>query len=303
MSFTKALRFLADLVAHPPSIKGWVGELQVNAYSWLLLDKKIYHRLSGITIELEDGTTQIDYIIVSRYGIFVIETKNISGWIFGSANQATWTQKLYKKSFKFQNPLRQNYRHTKALQTLLNIPEEKIISVVVFVGDTTLKTDMPPNVTKDAGVIRYIKSFKEEILSEEEIQTILETIQNNRLKPGLVTHVNHIRSLNERHSKAKSPGKAAPVVTEPVTQEPVLSEVKAPTVAPSSAVITEAPPMVETKPTPVNGLAPENDSSSIPTCPRCGAPMVERVTKRGNNVGKTFYGCSQFPKCRGMINP
>lgn len=51
----------------------------------------------------------------SRFGIFAIETKNMQGWIFGSKRQAEWTQKIYKRTFKFQNPLRQNYKHTKAL--------------------------------------------------------------------------------------------------------------------------------------------------------------------------------------------
>ena len=36
-------------------------------------------------------------------------------------------------------------------------------------------------------------------------------------------------------------------------------------------------------------------------CPVCGSPMVKRVAKRGNNIGNEFYGCTQFPKCRGII--
>src|SRR4051812_46962727 len=64
-----------------------------------------YHLLNHITIQLEDGTTQVDHILVSRFGVFVIETKDYSGWIFANSKAATWTQVIFKTKFKFQNPL------------------------------------------------------------------------------------------------------------------------------------------------------------------------------------------------------
>lgn len=48
------------------------------------------------------GTTQIDHILISPYGVFVIETKNYKGWIFGSAHQKKWTQQIYKKDLNFK---------------------------------------------------------------------------------------------------------------------------------------------------------------------------------------------------------
>jgi restriction system protein len=42
-------------------------------------------------------------------------------------------------------------------------------------------------------------------------------------------------------------------------------------------------------------------SSSPPSCPRCGALMVLRTAKRGGNAGGQFWGCSSFPKCRGIV--
>lgn len=66
------------------TFKGILGESKVNLGYWLLLDNKIYHRMNNVTLPLASGgSTQIDHIIVSRYGIFVIETKNYKGWIFG----------------------------------------------------------------------------------------------------------------------------------------------------------------------------------------------------------------------------
>jgi hypothetical protein len=57
-----------------------------------------YHLLNHITLKLKDGTTQIDHILVSRFGVFVIETKHYNGWIFANAKQATWTQVLYRQN-------------------------------------------------------------------------------------------------------------------------------------------------------------------------------------------------------------
>ncbi|SGZ78574.1 hypothetical protein BTHERMOSOX_158 [Bathymodiolus thermophilus thioautotrophic gill symbiont] len=101
--------------------KGVFGEFIVNLSAKLLLDKRKYHLIKNITLPTEDGSTQIDHIIVSEYGIFVVETKNMKGWIFGGLNQKIWTQKIYKYSGKFQNPLHQNYKHTKVLEALLKL--------------------------------------------------------------------------------------------------------------------------------------------------------------------------------------
>ena len=98
--------------AFKPFLKGKMGEFAVAAHVKLYLDRDSYTLLNDCTLPDEQNqTTQIDHILLSPFGIFVIETKNYKGWIFGSQHQKTWTQKIYKKSFKFQNPLHQNYKH------------------------------------------------------------------------------------------------------------------------------------------------------------------------------------------------
>jgi restriction system protein len=82
-----------------PWAKGHIGELLVRLFARWQLDKQTYRRLHNVTLNTPDGTTQIDHIFISPYGIFVLETKNMSGWIFGSEKQAQWTQKLYKRTF------------------------------------------------------------------------------------------------------------------------------------------------------------------------------------------------------------
>lgn len=122
------------------------------------------------------------------------------GWIFGSENQSTWTQKIFKVTNKFQNPLRQNYKHLKALEATLDIPLDKLHSVIVFVGGSTFKTAMPANVAYAGGYIRHIKSFTKEILSQQEVSELTAKIQAGRLKPSFKTNRDHVKNLETRHT-------------------------------------------------------------------------------------------------------
>jgi len=189
---------LVIAVFKSPWFKGLLGEALVKFAARLRLPSETYHPIHNVTLPTPDGTTQIDHIFVSRFGIFVVETKKMKGWIFGSENQAQWTQKIFKKSFKFQNPLRQNYKHVKALESALDVPPETIHSVVVFAGNSTFKSPMPANVTSGGGYVKYIKSFREPVLSESEIQRVISQIQSGRLEPSRQTHREHIQRLKAR---------------------------------------------------------------------------------------------------------
>ena len=181
-----------------PKVKGIFGESVVNLLAKIMLDKKDYHLLKNVTLRTNDGSTQIDHVIVSRYGVFVIETKNMKGWIFGSPNQKTWTQKIYRHTSKFQNPLHQNYKHVRALSSLLGIPESKFYSVVAFVGESTFKTTMPENVTQGRGWVRFVKSRRHPMLSDAEVNRIIREIEEGRLTRSLKTnreHVKHVKSI------------------------------------------------------------------------------------------------------------
>src|SRR5574338_503996 len=61
-----------------------------------------YHLLNHLTLPVGDGTTQIDHVLVSRFGVFVIETKHYSGWIFGSPEDRYWTQSQLRGKHRFQ---------------------------------------------------------------------------------------------------------------------------------------------------------------------------------------------------------
>lgn len=195
--------------------KGAVGEAWVRAIAWLRLPAQTYHRLHHITLPTAQGSTQIDHIFVSRFGIFVVETKNMKGHISGGVRQADWTQHLARQSFTFQNPLRQNYKHMLALEALLDVPSAALHSVVAFVGDCTFKSPMPAQVSRGMGYIRYIKSFREEVLSAQQVQGVLARIQAERLTPSRATDRQHVKHLKKRlrHSaKMKCPQCQGPMV-------------------------------------------------------------------------------------------
>lgn len=189
-----------------PWFKGVAGEFTVNILARIMLNKDEYHLIKNVTLRTEDGTTQIDHVIVSRYGVFVVETKNMKGWIYGSRNQKQWTQKIYKHSNKFQNPLHQNYKHVKTIESLLGLNDEQIHSVVVFVGDSTFKAEMPENVTYGFGYIRFIKSKNKLILGKSQVDEVVRRINEGRLSPSYKTdkeHVEHARNIiNEKKMKS-----------------------------------------------------------------------------------------------------
>ena len=153
-------------------IKGWIGEKGTQFGMWLGLDSKVYRRIHNLILTAQGGTTQIDHVLVSVFGIFVVKTKNMSGWIFGNERSPKWMQSICGKKFQFQTPLHQNYRHTKALEEFLNLPESCFHPIVFFIGECELKTDLPANVLT-RGLGNYIKSHSTQVFTPSEAGDIL----------------------------------------------------------------------------------------------------------------------------------
>ena len=182
----------------PSPSKGKEGERIVSRMAKRFLDKNNYHLLNNVTLPTVDGTTQIDHIIISMYGVFVVETKNMKGWIFGNPKQKTWTQIIYGERYKFQNPLHQNYKHVKTLKSLLRLNSLQLHSVVVFVGGCDFKTEMPDNVTYLDGFIEHVESKQQPVLVESEVFEIIAKIVTERLEPSLETDREHVKYLRNK---------------------------------------------------------------------------------------------------------
>ena len=159
-----------------------------------------YHLLNHITLRLKDGTTQIDHILVSRFGVFVIETKDYKGWIFAGANDRNWTQVLYRAKFRFQNPIRQNYRHVCAVRELLEFLEPDVVRpAVVFTGDAVFKTDVPDGVFTLPKFLTYVESYRTEVMSVNRAQFCVGRLEATRLAITQATDVEHVLELRRQH--------------------------------------------------------------------------------------------------------
>jgi len=183
-------------------IKGWVGEVKTQLSQKIFLDSKVYSTFTNFIIKDESGSTQIDHITVSKYGIFVVETKDWTGWIYGNERDAKWTQNIFGNKKQFQNPLHQNYRHTMSLSKYLNIGKEKIHSIVMVWGDCEFKTKMPANVIRGGiqGDTDYIKGFSEVVLTDAEVINICTELKTGKAEMNLLSGWRHVQSLKQQHN-------------------------------------------------------------------------------------------------------
>jgi hypothetical protein len=190
-----------------PKIKGKIGEAIVRIHVKSDLNEPHYILMNDLTLnDGQGGTTQIDHVLLSPFGIFVIETKNYKGWIFGSEKQKQWTQKIYKNSYKFQNPIHQNYKHIKVLQSLLAeiVAPEVFHSIVVFMPEAEFKTEIPKQVFVGRKWTDYVKSFDQECISPMKLKRLQLHLEKEKLAPSWQTNREHVAQLKQRHQQ-KSP--------------------------------------------------------------------------------------------------
>lgn len=89
-----------------PKIKGIVGE-KIVSFILSKLPSEEYSTIYNVMLSTECGSTQIDHVVVSLYGMFVIEVKNYSGWITGAEHGSQWVQTIYRTKNRFMNPIHQ----------------------------------------------------------------------------------------------------------------------------------------------------------------------------------------------------
>lgn len=178
-----------------PQIKGYLGEKVVSTILSGLPTQQ-YRVLNDVMLRTYYGTTQIDHIVVSIYGIFVIETKNYKGWITGSEYADQWTKNMYGKKYQFRNPLKQNYAHVKALEEMLDLPEEKFIPIVAFSINSDIKVNTSKPVVYTGQLKRTIQEYSDIKLTEQEIDDIALKIRfaNVTSRETKKEHVNQIRT-------------------------------------------------------------------------------------------------------------
>ncbi|MGN0607371.1 MAG: nuclease-related domain-containing protein [Oscillospiraceae bacterium] len=186
-------------------IKGQIGEENTvrefnKFFESISADFKV---LRNIYLKFDnENTTEIDIIIISEYGIYVIENKHYRGWIFGSFKQEQWTDS-YPNGVKvrFYNPLKQNYTH---IRTLKKYIDEKyhgmIYSYIVFSGECELKK-VPYNsefikIIKSEDVFNTLKeNIKDKVLISDEIELLYNKLNefSNVSEDEKIKHIERIK--------------------------------------------------------------------------------------------------------------
>lgn len=242
--------------------KGLLGEFYTYKSLKPLRGYKRY--LFNLYIPKDNGeTTEADVVLLHESGIYVLESKNYSGWIFGTETQEYWTQTLPAsggRSVKnqFYNPIFQNKGHLKWIQTFLGDQTLPYYSYIVFSDRCTLK-----NITLTSGnhcvVKRHdlLKAIQENIaevginLSPDQIDALFQKLYP-LTQIEETEKILHIRSIQQKRQGGTFPD-----------------------------------------PTPLETSAPVEI-----ICPDCGGKLVMRVATKGSHQGKKFWGCSNYPECR-----
>lgn len=198
--------------------KGKRGEMRVSAILLQLSDE--YTILNDLVFRTEKGTTQIDHIVVSKYGLFTIETKNYRGEIYGDDNRQEWTQLIVtnvtyaKKWWKtytyvtknhFYNPVKQSLGHAYRIKELLTAyPHLKVIPIVVFTGDAILSNvESRHHVVYEENLLSVINEYNIQYLNDEDVQTILNILQVNNVRE-VVNDWQHVKNLQAVEKKVNA---------------------------------------------------------------------------------------------------
>ena len=241
--------------------------------------------LRNVYIPKENGeTTEIDLIYVTQKGLFVIESKNCSGWIFGDNRSQYWTSCLPNgEHYRLYNPIKQNNAHIKWLSkylenyTSLSIP---FFSFIVFSNRCELKK-VPPNGPEAVicyrdelyGRVSHLWNYFSDVISEADVESIYNLLYR-------LTNVSE--ALKQAHINNIYKNKSTAYSNPPQYyhyQQPQYNNYQ--------------------------NQVPQNSNTvqnTAPRCQRCGSPLVIHTVKEGYNTGKQFYGCSKYPQCKYTQN-
>lgn len=268
--------------------------------------------LHDLYLEHDGLTSQIDYLIITRFHYFVIECKNLYGDIEVTENGdfiRCFSYGSFRKKEGVYSPITQNRRHMELIKqiraeqrpALMRGSFEKNFyqnyrSVVVLSNPKTVlnirraKKEIRNQVIRADQLAEYIRKVDAEpgsIASSEKQMEELAKFFLDICKPNPTDYTEKFRHLLSEE----------PTTEDPATQKPEQEDEQLP--------LTESKQADE--PTPAPEQQPDNPKQQPANpgtvlCPRCGAQMIKRQAQKGKNAGKYFYGCSNYPKCRGIVN-
>lgn len=256
----------------------------------------------------EEETTEIDVLMISSKGLFVFESKNYSGWIFGSDNQKYWYQTLSsgrRRSHKekFYNPVFQNNTHVKYLKSLIG-NELPIYSIITFSDRCTLMNvnikNSNVNVINRYQVYNLISSIynnnPDDILSADQINEIYNKLYpytqvDDITKQKHIDNINNNIQVNNINTTLVQDNNTIIDNIEDSNESDEIVNIEIEQVEQSEQNLSSDDKNVE-----IENNNAEINASSI--CPECGGTLLLRTARYGEHAGEKFYGCSNYPKCK-----
>lgn len=195
------------------SVKGSYGELKVDLVLGYFTNNFCF-TVRNLLLVRDGKSTQIDNILFTANKVYVLESKNYSGWIYGSESGKSWTQtlnhfgKITKSSF--YNPLSQNYGHIKYLSKFLDIPLVNFHNIIVFSNESELKNitteksyNHVVNLKSLLNLIKTLESESVQIYDWEDLEKHELAIKSIN-KSGIIEslkHNNYVKKISNKRSR------------------------------------------------------------------------------------------------------
>lgn len=189
--------------------KGALGEKAVAKILKSLPEDK-YSVINNLLLNNNGYTSQVDHVVVSVYGIFVIETKTYQGIISGGENSEYWTQNVYGNKYEFRNPILQNYGHIKSLkQAIVDYKDVPFISIIAFSRQADLRISSNIPVVYWSQILDVIRDYANPVLRESEVKRLTRLLiaSNTDSNKTRKDHVKNVRANVEKRQETIASGK------------------------------------------------------------------------------------------------
>ena len=181
-----------------PHVIGRIGERRTTRLFSSVLAGTPHVLFRDVTLPIDDGTTQIDLLVLSNRGIFVVEIKTMKGKISGGPQKKRWHAQIGRRSYRFVNPVHQNHGHLKAVQKLLGVERGVLVPLVIMQGRAKMTKKVRALVALPDDIQKIVSAASDDCISQSEIAGYAKIIKNARLPPGRRTDKLHRKNLRKR---------------------------------------------------------------------------------------------------------
>lgn len=186
-------------------LKGKDGEQIVSSILGKTVEGQQYVINNLLFTDDTGKSCQIDHVLVNRAGIWIIETKNYSGMIYGREEQREWTQVLAngRVKNKFYNPVKQNTTHVYRLAEYLGVKIEVFHNLVVFLGRADISNVVSSHAVATYKLNDVIHGVSNDILSVSQMKEYYLKIAE--LKDGQdIDEKKHVENIREMQKNVKN---------------------------------------------------------------------------------------------------